>query len=215
MCDLDEAGFAPTLTTCYSWFPIGERLQVPYEASQGRRVNAVGAYFSHGPEADRFVFETYASLPISRAKKARKSLAETALEHGVLPEEVGPIDAERLHAFLWKVAGKPANAPLDWKRERPLYIVLDNYSVHKSQTIKEALPALEAADVHLFYLPSYSPQLSEIEPLWHDTKHHRMTKRSFQTAGELKRAVDAALKDKAQQLLGPRAKTEMLLQRAA
>jgi hypothetical protein len=38
---LDEAGFSMTLSNAYSWSPVGKRLYVPYEAPQGRRVNAV------------------------------------------------------------------------------------------------------------------------------------------------------------------------------
>ena len=72
-----------TLPTCYSWFPIGKVLRIPYEAPQGRRVNAIGAYFSHGRLAGKFVFETYASLPKSRAKKQRKTPEQIAAAHGL------------------------------------------------------------------------------------------------------------------------------------
>jgi hypothetical protein len=53
VCHLDEAGFALTLPTTYSWYPQGQRLRVPYQAPQGRRVNVLGAYFTHGPDAGR------------------------------------------------------------------------------------------------------------------------------------------------------------------
>lgn len=72
-----------------------------------------------------------------------------------------------------------------WKRERPLYIVPDNYSVHVGQAVRDALPTLEAADVHLFYLPSYSPELSELEPIWNAVKHHEMSVRSYSQVKEL------------------------------
>jgi transposase-like protein len=45
------------LPTTYSWFPQGQRLRVPYQAPQGRRVNAVGAYFTHGPDAAKRFFQ--------------------------------------------------------------------------------------------------------------------------------------------------------------
>jgi hypothetical protein len=188
---------------------------VPYEASQERRVNAIGVYFTHGPQAGRFDFETRAHLPKSRAKKPRKSAQEVAQAHGLSPEEVGTIDAARFLSFVWKVAGRLAHAPEDWKRERPLWVVLDNYSVHKSQPVQEALPELEAAEVHLFFLPSYTPELSKIEPVWNDTKYRQLTKRSYETAGELKRAVDNALQRKADLLQAAHSKTEPLLQQAA
>ena len=197
-----------TLPPCYSWFPVGKVLRIPYEAPQGRRVNAMGAFFSHGPLAGRFVFETYAGLPKSRAKKQRKSHEEIALAHGLTPQEVGPIDKERFLAFIWRVAQRPTDAPEDWKRERPLWIVLDNYSVHTSHPVQEAVPLLEAANVFFFYLPSYSPQLSDIEPIWNAVKHHEMPVRSHQKVKALKNAVDAALTKKAQSLWAARQETK-------
>lgn len=194
---------------------MGERLRVPYEAPQERRVNAIGTFFSHGKEAGRFLFETYASLPKSRAKKPRKSLAQAAAQHGLTLTEVGVLDASRFLAFVWKAAGRPVAAAQGWRRERPLVIVVDNYSVHKSQEVQEALPVLEAADVYLLYLPSYSPQLSRIEPIWNAVKHHEMTRRSYDLLGNLKRAVDETLQRKADELLAAHPKSEPLLQRAA
>ena len=204
VCHLDEAGFAMTLPTCYSWFPQKERLTVPYEAPQGRRVNAIGAYFSHGPEAGRFVFETRASVPKSRAKVPRTPPEAIAAKHGLELHEVGALDAEFFLAFLWKTAGRPERAGADGKRERPLVVSLDNYSVHKSETVAAARGALEAADVHLFYLPSYSPELSRIEPIGHAVKYRGMSDRSHTVLGEAKAAVDQALQEKAVQLWAAR-----------
>lgn len=189
-----------TLPVSYSWYPVKERLKVPYEPSSGRRVNVMGAVFSHGPMAGRFVFESRAKLPQSKAKKPRKTLEERAAAHGVTEAEVGVLDSALFLSFVWKLAGRPEGAPADWKRERPLVIVLDNYSVHTSQDVKDALPRLNAANVELFHLPSYSPELSEIEPIWGDVKYHEMTRRSFEQLGELKREVDHALLSKAKKL---------------
>jgi hypothetical protein len=188
---------------------------VPYEAPQGRRVNALGAYFSHGVEAGKFRFATWATLPKSTAKNPRTSREERARLHGLPADAVGPIDGERLLQFLWQVAGRPQVYTEGWQRERPLVIVLDNYSVHKSQAIKEALPALERAGITLFYLPSYSPELSAIEPLWQAVKHHEMRKRSYTVLGTLKQAVEAALARKAAALLEVHRKTVHLLPQAA
>lgn len=203
-----------TLPTCYSWFPIGKVLRIPYEAPQGRRVNAIGAYCSHGPKAGRFLFETYAALPKSRAKKPRKTPELIAADHGLTPAEVGPIDSARFLAFVWRMAGRPALSAEDWKRERPLYIVLDNYSVHTGQAVQEAIPVLEAAKVFFFYLPSYSPELSDIEPIWNAVKHHEMPVRSHQQVKDLKCAVDEALTKKAKALLAAQAETKKVLRPA-
>lgn len=189
-----------TLPTSYSWSPVGETLRVPYEAPQGRRVNALGAYFSHGPDAGGFAFDSFASVPKQKGKTKRKTPEEIAAAHGLEPDVLGPIDSQRFLCFVWRIAGRPAIYPNDWRRKRPLWIVLDNYSVHKSQAVKEALPEWEAANVFLFYLPSYCPELSEIEPLWRAVKGHGMPYRSQAVLGQMKRAVDDALSDKARQL---------------
>lgn len=215
LCHLDEAGFAPTLPTRYSWALMGQRLVVPYEAPQGRRVNAIGAYFSHGVQAGQFLFETSARLPASRAKTPRKSAAERAAAHGLDAAAVGVIDAERFLAFVWRVAGRPAVYPADWQRQRPVVIVLDNYSVHTSARVAQERAALERAGVIFFFLPSYSPELSAIEPLWHATKHHEMSRRSYDQLGALKRAVEEALARKASALLTAHHKTAHSLRAAA
>jgi hypothetical protein len=189
-----------TLPTRYSWFLQGERLTVPYQAPQGRRVNVIGAHFTHGPEAGRFAYQSWAVLPKSRAKTHRKSAEERAATHGLKAAEVGPIDAERLVSFLWQIAGRPKGADGRWKRERPLMIALDNYSVHTSQKVEDACGELAAADVHLVYLARYCPEQSRIEPVWNDVKQHHLPIRSFERVADLKHAVDTALAQKAHQL---------------
>jgi hypothetical protein len=186
-------------------------LAVPYEAPQGRRVNAIGGYLSRGVEAGRFEYAAYASLPASRGGKRRKSPEEVAACYGLSPQEVGPIDSARFLAFVWRLAGRPALYPGGWRRARPLFIVLDNYSVHKSQPVQGALPGLEAANVFLWYLPSYSPELSDIEPVWHVVKHHEMPQRSQTDIRDQKRAVEQALARKAEALRARHDKTTRLL----
>jgi putative transposase len=200
VCHLDEAGFALTLPTTYSWCPQGQRLRVPYQAPQGRRVNVIGAYFTHGPDAGRLEYRSWALLPKSRAQKPRTTPEERAAAHGLTVDAVGPIDAERLVAFLWQVAGRPADAAPTWRRVRPLVIALDNYSVHTSQTVVAAQPRLAAANVELVYLARYCPEQSGIEPVWNDVKQHQIPIRSFEQVADLKHAVDDALARKAQQL---------------
>lgn len=143
---------------------------------------------------------SWASLPQTRSQQPRKTAAERAQAHGLRPEEVGVIDSEVFLAFVWLVAGRPVEAAADWRRERPLVVVLDNYSIHKSQRVKDELAALTAANIRFFYLPAYSPELSRIEPLWQDVKYRKMTERSHARLGNLKQAVDVALARKAIEL---------------
>ena len=204
-----------TLPVCYSWTLQGMRLYIPYEAPQGRRVNGIGAYCTHGVEAGRFVHELCASLPKSKAKQPRKSPEEQAAKHDLRVEQVGTIDGERFVRFDWKVAGRPAVYPEGWQRERPLVLVVDNYSVHTCDRVKAERAAFEAAGITVFFLPSYSPELSKIEPIWQDVKHHELTKRSYEILGELFRAVDAALTRKANKLLAACSKTTIPFRAAA
>lgn len=180
-----------TLSNAYSWSVVGKRLYVPYEAPQGRRVNAVGALF-HG--SGQFLFRTRAKAPKTKRK------AVSSLAAGLDPAELGVIDGALLVEFIWRIAGRPDDAPMDWRREKPLVVVLDNYSVHKGACVQEEKARWEAADVGLFYLPSYSPELSGIEPLWCDVKQRRMRRLSRGSLCELKRDVDAALQAKAESL---------------
>ncbi len=116
-------------------------------------------------------------------------------------DAVGPIDAARVLAFVWRVAGRPADAPVEWQRERPLMIALDNYAVHTSRTLQAARPLLAAANVHLVYLARYCPEQSGSEPVWNDVKQHHLPTRSFTQVADLKDAVDRALAHKAAHLL--------------
>lgn len=212
---MDEAGFALTLPPCYSWSPRGVSLCVRHEAPQGRRVNAIGGYMAHGPDAGTFAYATYASLPTSASKKRRKSLAEVAASYGLEEHEVGPIDGARFVAFLWQFAGRPLVYAEDWKRRRPLVIVLDNYSVHKSEAVQGARAQLEAAQITLLYLPSYCPELSEIEPIWQALKHHDIQERSHSEVKAHKQAVEQALANKAIALKARNAESKNLLCAAA
>ncbi len=171
---LDQSGFAPTLPTGSSWGRLGTRLVVPYEAPQGRRVNVVGALAPYAPGGPRLLFET-----------RRK------------PE--GRYDAATHLAFVRRLAGRTAAAP-PVAAARPCVVVLDNYSVHHSQVVTAALPALTAANIHFWYLPPYSPELNAIEPVWRQVKYQDLPDRSHPTDTALQTAVESALADRAQRL---------------
>jgi hypothetical protein len=205
-----------TLPTGYSWFPRGKRFRVRYQAPEGRRMNAIGLHFTHGALAGRFVYRSFAQLPKSRAKKARKTLLERALSYGFASEaQVGPIDAARFLDFVWSAAGRPLVHVADWKRERPLVIVVDNYSVHVSDQVKHTLVDLEAANIFLFYLPSYCPEMSGIEPVWQDIKYHELQERSHRDLVAWKAAIDAALERKAVRLSRSESETTNFGRKAA
>ena len=185
------------LATASSWFLTGKRLRVAYQAPQGRRVNAIGAHFTHGPAAGRLEHPSWAVLPKNRATQPRVRLAARAATEGLRVDEVGPIVAERVVAFVWHIAGRPHDAPVDWKRERPLWVAWDNYAVHKRATVRAAQEQWAAAGVQVVFRAADCPEQSGMEPVWNDVKQHQLPIRSFAQVADLKHAVDHALTCKA------------------
>ncbi len=138
---------------------------VPFAAPQGRRVNVVGAVVPYDPAGPRFVFET---------RRTAQGRYDAAAHLALVRQTVaGPVGGER--------------------RARPCVIVLDNYSVHHSQTVKEATSSLAELGVHFCFLPAYSPELNPIEPLWKQVKYQDLPQRSYPTEVALQAAVEAAL----------------------
>ena len=178
---LDECGFAPTLPTSYTWAREGIRPLVPDEAPQGRRVNVIGALATAGP-ASRLVWAS------RRSGQGRLDSA----------------------AFLDFVCREVAQLPASWDalppgyvRPRPCTIVLDNSSVHRSTAVQVAAPALARAGVTFYFLPPYSPELSDIEPVWRHVKYTDLATRSFTDGVALHDAVDRALATRAATLCHP------------
>jgi hypothetical protein len=169
----DQSGFAPTLPTGYTWCRVGQCKLVPYEAPQRRRVNVAGAIAPYAAGGPDLVFAT------------RRT-------------DQGKYDAVAHLQFLARLGGLPDPLPPDWRRERHCVVVLDNYSVHHSQAVKDRLPALEAAGVYCCFLPQYSPELNEIEPVWRQVKYQDIPERSHLTALALQQAVEAALTTRAE-----------------
>jgi transposase len=54
---------------------------------------------------------------------------------------------------------------------QPTLVVLDNASIHKSHEFKANMKRWEEKDLHLYFLPPYSPELNKIETLWRKMKY--------------------------------------------
>jgi hypothetical protein len=168
---LDEAGFAPTLPTGYTWARVGLRALVARQDKRNRRVNVLGALAQEGAEPEL----VWTSLP-------------------------GKIDAGVLLEFVCaRIARLPGGAaalaapPPGWQRVRPCTIVLDNASAHVAHAFKDHRGELTALEVELFYLPAYSPELNKIERLWRSVKYEDMPIRAYTSTDELQAAVDEAM----------------------
>ena len=148
---LDECGFAPTLPTSYSWTLPGQRKFIPYEAPQGRRVNALAAY-----------------RPYHRSPRLEVFTAERTW------------DSYDLIGFL---------KALPWAK-CPRVVVLDNASIHTSKVMRRARHGLTALGIYLYFLPPYSPELNQIEPVFRQVKHQEIPQRSHVTRAGLRGAVE-------------------------
>jgi transposase len=78
---------------------------------------------------------------------------------------------------------------LPWAKE-PRVVVLDNASLHVSKVVKAARPGLARLGIYLYYLPAYSPELNEIEPVFKQVKHHEIPQRSHTSKTELRGSVE-------------------------
>jgi transposase len=72
----------------------------------------------------------------------------------------------------------------------PRVVVLDNASLHVSQVTKASRPGLAKLGIYLYYLPAYSPELNEIEPVFKQVKHHEIPQRSHTSKAQLRGSVE-------------------------
>ena len=74
-------------------------------------------------------------------------------------------------------------------RTRPTVLVLDNARLHHAATFQARLQDWEDRDVHIFYLPTYSPHLNKIETLWRKVKYEWLRPEAYADFKTLKTAV--------------------------
>jgi transposase len=72
----------------------------------------------------------------------------------------------------------------------PRVVVLDNAGLHISKAAKARRRELARSGIYLYYLPAYSPELNEIEPVFKRVKHHEIPVRSYKSKGLLREAVE-------------------------
>jgi transposase len=77
-------------------------------------------------------------------------------------------------------------------------IVLDNYSVHKSQEVKKYLEKWREKGLEFFFISAYSSELNIIEPEWHQLKTHELSGRMFEDEYDLAIAVIEAIEKRSQ-----------------
>jgi transposase len=82
---------------------------------------------------------------------------------------------ELFSAKLWQTTTGDAFAGflglLKERIEKPLTVILDNASIHKSKAVQPIIEFLKTKGLTLYFLPPYSPELNRIERLWHKMKY--------------------------------------------
>ena len=96
--------------------------------------------------------------------------------------------------------------PRPGRTAKPVVIVEDNGPIHKS---KASLAALKSRS-HWFtveWLPTYAPELNDIERVWHDLKAYNLAHKTFQDINVLDQAIHQAVADmNSERMIDPLAK---------
>ena len=74
-------------------------------------------------------------------------------------------------------------------------IVLDNAPIHHSEAFKDKIDEWEQMDLHIFFLPTYSPHLNLIETLWRKIKYEWLKPQDYLDFNTLTDAVENIILD--------------------
>ena len=79
------------------------------------------------------------------------------------------------------------------KAQHPIFLIVDNHSVHKSSMVQEFVEGTKGK-LWLFYLPPYSPELNPDEHVWNYLKNHKIGRQVVNGKFELSRRVDSIMR---------------------
>ncbi len=84
--------------------------------------------------------------------------------------------------------------PVEERKKRKIYVVIDNYRIHFAKPVL-ALLAAHADQIELVTLPTYSPQLNPVERFWKHLRRLVTHNTFFQTIDRLLEAVTGFFQD--------------------
>ena len=84
--------------------------------------------------------------------------------------------------------------PMPGRPTKPVVLVEDNVPIHTSKLSLAALGA-RAHWLTVEWLPKYTPELNDIEVVWHDLKAHHLAHQTFTDIGALDQAIHIAVDD--------------------
>jgi transposase len=82
---------------------------------------------------------------------------------------------------------------LVYKAPRPIFLVLDGHSVHKSRPVRDYVTSQDGK-LRLFFLPPYSPELNPDEQVWNHVKHHGVGRMFVNGKDQLRILIQAKLR---------------------
>ncbi len=164
----DETGLSLRVLRRKCWTRRGQQRLVSGKRSRGR-VNVMGGLRYHDRKRLCFFVD--------------KGNADSFLEQLV-----------KLNDFVKQEWTRQGNSSELYERIGPrVLVILDNASYHKRQDIidkiEQTLP-----NIHLCYLPAYSPDFNLIELVWHSCKEF-IAHRLFQSVEQLKELLKRLLND--------------------
>ena len=162
----DETGFSLRVIRRKSWTRRGVRKKVAGVRSQGR-LNVMGGLRHHDRKRLCYFVD--------------KGNADSFFEQ-----------LEKLNKFVkqeWILQGNKAE--LYERIGTRVLIILDNASYHKRQDVIEKIERL-IPNIHLGFLPTYSPDFNLIELVWHSCKEF-IAHRLFQSVQELRELLKKLL----------------------
>jgi putative transposase len=105
---------------------------------------------------------------------------EGCFQYGIC---TGSFDSAKYVRFMDSCA-KQAEKNLH-KSGRPSLMIQDNCSIHKSKEVRKHWKRWEKQGLHMFFLPTYSPELNPIALQWRHLKYTDRRGRSFRTGIDL------------------------------
>jgi hypothetical protein len=84
--------------------------------------------------------------------------------------------------------------PMPGRASKPVVLVEDNGPIHASKVSRAALAA-RAHWLTVEWLPKYTPELNDIEVVWHDLKAYQLAHKTFTGVTELEVAIHTAVED--------------------
>ena len=78
-------------------------------------------------------------------------------------------------------------------RARPLIVITDKVSFHKSAIVREFVRA-HRTQIRIFFFPTHSPELNPDEQVWNELKHRQLGKQPIKNKADLKKRIRSILR---------------------